>query len=328
MSLWLNLLLFTVACVILVKSASVLLGHLPRVASFFRLNEFAIGFIIMAVSTSTPELFVGISSALGKNTALSLGNVIGSNIVDLTLIIGLVALFNRGIRIRSKIIRKDIIYMIAILLLPVVMMLWPPGWLHPGEEALVSTISRFEGILLLLVFIGYLYMAARQERTFHSEIQRATRQEAGVSILLSLAMVIILLASSHFVVRYATGISAELHVPPILIGLFLVAIGTSLPELSFEMRAVSMKHEEMALGDLIGSIITNSTLVLGATALIRPITANFFLFFTSAMFMIVIAFVFLTFAESDGRLTPKEAISLVMLYVLFIIVESYIKTLQ
>lgn len=324
----LNLLFFVIACIFLVKSSGVLVKNLTRVSSFLGLNEFAIGFIIMAISTSIPELFIGITSAINGNTALALGNVIGSNIADLTIIIGMVVLFTRSIRIRSKIIRRDLVYMLGILIVPILLMLWPPAWLNAAQNGANASIGRFEGILLILVFCWYLYLTMKQERTFHREIHRATKHEAILGAILTLAAISVLFVSAHYVVGYGTRISDQLSVPPILIGIFLLGLGTSLPELSFEIKAVALRHEEMALGDLIGSVIINSTLVLGVTALIAPVTANFFLFFTSAMWMVVISFIFLTFAESDGGLNWKEAISLVMMYVLFVIVESYIKTLQ
>ncbi len=328
MTTLLNVVYFVVACVVLIKSAGALVKHLPRIASYFRLNEFAIGFIIMAISTTLPELFVGISSALAKNTALGLGNALGSVIADLTIIIGIVALFNRRVRIQSRIIRKDLIYMFVILLLPIVMMLWPPSWLKPIAGAPVATIGRFEGAILLAVFLFYIYTTAKQERGFHRGIHRSSKQEAIVSALVTLFMLVLLFASSRFLVLYGTRISQDFNVPPILIGIFLLGLGTSLPELTFQMRAVAEKHEELAIGDMVGAVVANSTLVIGVTALISPITANFFIFFTSAIFMVVYAFLFLTFAESDGGLNWKEGLSLIMLYVFFVVVESYIKTLQ
>src|SRR3989338_5186247 len=156
--------LFVLTCIVLVKCAGWLVKHLTLLSSYFGLNEFSIGFIIMAVSTSIPELFIGISSALRGNTALALGNVIGSNIADLTLIIGVVVLFTRSMRIRSRIIRKDLVYMIVVLSLPIFLMLWPPTWLGSGTRQAV--LGRFEGLILIGVFCWYMYLTLKQERSF------------------------------------------------------------------------------------------------------------------------------------------------------------------
>jgi cation:H+ antiporter len=113
-----------------------------------------------------------------------------------------------------------------------------------------------------------------------------------------------------------------LGVPPILIGLFLISIGTTMPELIFEMKAVVSNHQNMALGDLIGSVITNSTLVLGLTAIIFPIQAgDFLVYMTSTFFMLTVAFLFMTFIEAERHILWQEGVGLILLYVLFVIVE-------
>ena len=132
---------------------------------------------------------------------------------------------------------------------------------------------------------------------------------------------ILLYGSSHYVVHYGTELALGLALPPIFIGLFFLALGTSLPELVFELRAMMSNHPQMALGDLIGSVIMNSTLVLAVTAFIFPITTNFFLFLTSALFMILATVLFAAFVRSGERFTYLEGISLLILYILFIIVE-------
>ena len=307
-----NLILFIIACSVLVKSSSLMVRSLSKISHHLRINEFAIGFIIMAVSTSIPELFVGVTSAIEKNPALAIGTVIGSNILDLTIIIGIVALLSRGVKIRSKIIKKDILYMMAIVLLPVFLMV--------DRE-----ISRMDGLILLGVFVVYIWQLTRQERKFKRTVDHVKSREAMFYALIALVGVIILLISASFVVKFATLLSIDLVLPPIFIGLFVISAGTSLPELIFETKAVISRHEELALGDLIGSVITNSTLVLGITALIYPISADLFLFFTSAIFMVLIAFIFMTFAESDKGVSWREGVALIFLYIFFVIIESYIK---
>ena len=307
-----NLILFIIACSVLVKSSSLMVRSLSKISHHLRINEFAIGFIIIAVSTSIPELFVGVTSAIEKNPSLAIGTVIGSNILDLTVIIGIVTLLSRGVKIRSKIIKKDILYMMAIVLLPVFLMV--------DRE-----ISRMDGLILLGVFVVYIWQLTRQEKKFKRTVNHVKSREAMFYALIALVGVIILLISASFVVKFATLLSIDLVLPPIFIGLFVISAGTSLPELIFETKAVISRHEELALGDLIGSVITNSTLVLGITALIYPISADLFLFFTSAIFMVLIAFIFMTFAESDKGISWKEGVALIFLYIFFVVIESYIK---
>ncbi|MBN2422122.1 sodium:calcium antiporter [Candidatus Woesearchaeota archaeon] len=324
-----NLFFFLVACIVLVKSSGYLVKSLVKISSFFRLNEFTVGFIIMAVSTSLPELFVGIVTALNKQPIFALGNAVGSNIIDMTIVIGIVTLLARGIKIKSKIIKKDLIYMLLIVILPVFLMIDHKVWsligLFPNIE---EGISRIDGIILLLVFIYYLWSLFKQERLFRKTVNKVNHIDILKYIILFCLSIILLIVSANFVVDYASILSIELNIAPLLIGLFIISMGTSLPELMFETKAVLTRHEEMAVGDLIGSVIANSTLVLGVTAIISPIVGNILIFITSTFFMILIAFIFLAFAESDRGLSWKEGMSLILLYLFFVVIETYIKSLQ
>jgi len=270
----------------------------------------------MAFSTSIPELFVGITAALAKNSALALGTVIGSNIVDLTIVIGIAVILARGIKIESKKIQRDALYMVFIAALPIGLML------------LGNKLSRLDGIILVCAFLFYMYHLIKERKGFKREVEeRIKHWEIVLNVVIFILSLVLLFLSAKFVVDYATKISLELLLPPILVGLFIIAIGTSLPELVFNIQAVMKKHPEMALGDTIGSVVINSTLVLGVTAVIYPITADFLLFFSSAFLMLIIAFIFATFVESGKRLYLKEGIALLLLYSFFIIIEFYIKSI-
>ena len=306
-----ELIIFAVSCAALVISAGWCMRSAVKIASCFKLSEFAIGFIIVAISTSIPELFVGITSAFNKTPELALGTVIGSNIADLTLVLGIAVLLGRGIKIKAKAIKRSAQFMLLASFLPVVLML-------------DGMLSRYDGIFLLLVFCFYIRELLGERKEFRKRLH-APKKALFLSIALFVISIALLLLSSEFVVKSAVSISDELLVPPILIGLFLVAIGTSLPELIFETRAVLKKHKELALGDVIGSVVANSTLVLGATSLIYPITANMILFFSSTIFMLAVAAVFVAFAKGKGGFTIKDGILLLLFYILFIFLEFFIK---
>ena len=312
-----NLIIFLIACLVLVISGSLLVKTLTKIAAFLKLSEFVVGFIIMAFATSIPELFVGVTSALAGKSALALGNVIGANIINLTLVIGIAILLGRGIKIESKKTKTDSLYMVLIAALPMVLMI------------IGSSLSRIDGIILLAAFALYAGRILKQRRLFKKEVKdRIKRKEIILTTILFVFSLALLFLSARFVVEYATLLSVDLALPPILVGLFIISIGTTLPELTFGSKAVLAGHSEMALGDLIGSVVVNSTLVLGITAIIFPITANILLFSVSAIFMVVIAFLFATFVESGDKLYVKEGISLILLYVFFVMIEFYINTIH
>lgn len=315
--LWLNLLFFIASCVVLVVSGTFLVKSLTKIAQFLHFSEYVIAFILMAFATSIPELFVGISSALAKNTELILGTVIGSNIADIVLIGGITILLARGIKIKSKKIKRDSLFMIPIALLPLILFF------------IGNSISRIDGAILLAVFFLYSWHLIRRRKKFKRELEkdRIKRTEIVTYSILFIVFLALLFFSAHFVVRYASALAIDLALPAILIGLFLIALGTSLPELAFESRAALMGHSEMALGDLMGSVVANSTLVLGIAALIYPliITTYFMLFLISAIFMMVFIFLFSTFIHSGSKLYIMEGIALLLLYIVFIFIELFSK---
>jgi len=304
------------SCTVLFLSGSWLVKSLSKIAYFLRINEFLLGFVIMAFSTSIPELFVGITAALANNSELAFGTVFGSNIADLTIVIGIAVILAKGIKIESKKTRKDTFYMVFVAGLPIVLML------------VGGSLSRLDGVILIGVFLFYMYHIIRERKEFRKEIvERVKHWDVVLNGIIFVLSLVLLFLSANFVVDYATKISIEFLLPPILIGLFLIGLGTSLPELMFNIQAVMEKHPEMALGDTIGSVVINSTLVLGVVAFINPITTNFLFFFSSAFFMLLVAFIFSIFVETGRKLYIKEGIALLLLYSFFIMVEFYIKTL-
>ncbi len=317
MALIINLVLFLLSCIVLVLAGSWLVKSLSKIASFLHLSEFVAGFIIMALATSLPELFVGITSALTKNTALLLGTVIGSNIANLTIVAGIPILLARGMKIKSRRTKTDALYLVFISIIPLTLMLI-------GRQ-----LDRIDGAILIVVFFIYARRMYLQRKIFKKEYEedRVKRKLIFLTTLLFVISLAILFFAATFVVKYATALSIDLALPPIIIGIFLIAIGTSLPELAFGSQAAIKGHSEMVLGNLIGSNIANLTFILGVTALIYPISSDFLLFITAGVYMLIITFLFATFVESGNKLYIKEGISLILLYMFFIIIEFYVKGL-
>lgn len=311
---YLTLILFLISCLVLVVSGGFLVKLIVKIASYLKLSEFVVAFIIMAFSTSIPELFVGISSAINGNSALSLGNVIGSNIADLTLVIGIAALLGRGIKLKNPLIKKNSLFMFLIALVPITLMIFD------------QTLSRIDGVILTSIFIIYMWHLVKERKEVKGQFIENNRKLMALNTFLFILCLGILFLSAHFVVKYATQLAIELLLPAIVIGLFLVAIGTSLPELIFETRAVLAKKGDLAVGDAMGSVVCNSTLVLGVTAMISPITNSFFIFLTSAIFMAIVTFLFMIFIRSKRGLSITKSAMLIILYILFILFEFYFKS--
>lgn len=310
-----TLLYFLGACSLLVVSAELLMNSLLRIAQYYRLSEFVIGFMVVALATTIPELFIGINSAVAEHPTIALGNSIGSNIMDLTLVIGVITLLKGGIKVETKTVRVDTLLMFVVATAPLILLL--------DKE-----LSGFDGLILLAFFVFYVWRVLSQEKKFHERLESVPKSEFILHSVIALIGLVFTYFFSIWIVNTGLMISEELSLPPILVGLFFVSLGTALPELTFETKAILSRHKYMALGDTIGNVVARSTLVLGVTALIHPIQAEYILFLTSAFFMIIVAFLFMTFVTVEKHILIQEGVALVILYVLFIIIELNIRVLE
>jgi len=316
MTLTINFILFFISVAFLVLSGAYIIKSLSKISKFLKITEYAATFILISIATSFPELFVGISSALTGQTALALGNIIGANLLDLTLIMGILILLGKKIKTKNTQLRESPYLLAGIVALPLVLFFFG------------NMLSRADGFLLLFVFFAYSYHLIKNSKKYVKghEINKKKLGRSKI-ILTTLTLVLsltVLIVSSYFVIKYASLISIDLQLPQILVGLFLISFGTTLPELAFGVRAALSGHESMSIGNQLGTIIVNSTLVLGIVALITPITADIFLFFVAGIFLLFSAFLFVYFITSKEKLSSTEGMTLIGIYVLFVLVQFYL----
>ena len=308
-----NIVYFIFFGIILTISGIYLVKSLSKISRFLGISEFSAAFIIMAIATSLPELLVGISAATAGNSALSLGNVIGANILNLTIVTGIIILMGKEIKTQKK-VGKDIYFML--LAISLIIILYLAG----------SSLSRLDGVILLLFFFFNSYRILKKRKKYPKKTKDGNENNKRFLALITfLIALVFLFISSNFVVTYASAIAIDFNFPQIIIGLFLISFATTLPELVFGVISGRLKHGEMGIGNQTGSVIVNSTLVLGIVSLIHPIKVATIPFLTSAIFMFIVGFIFLTFAITGRKLEKIEGVSLILIYVLFIIIELFIK---
>lgn len=302
----------------MVKSGAMLVKVMTILSHYFKLTEYVLAFILMTFATTLPELLVGIVSASNGNSIISLGNIIGSNLVNLTFILGLVAVVAGGLRVESKIVKRDswIIFFIALI---------------PMLFILDKKISRGEGFILLIIFGWYIYHILHQKDAFSHRVHHIADDITGLEKLLKkigwfLLAAAVLILSTWGVVWSVKLIAKELYVPLVLLSIILVAIGTSLPELVFGIKAAIAKHEGMSLGNLIGAVVVNSTFILGLTAVISPIQIeNSRIILIGGGFMLGAILIANIFIASKNKVSWKEGCVLIGFYVLFLIAEFLFK---
>lgn len=254
--------------VILVKGADYFVEGSSSIAKKFNIPSMVIGLTLVAFGTSAPELAVSISGSLKGSNGIVFGNVVGSNIVNILLILGLSA-FISPINIKLKTIFKEVPFVI---LTTVAMMIMAMDSMLDGSDG--SVILRTEGFLLLLFFAIYLYSMVEISILGKEEYPEEDIKLLGTgkSIMFTIGGLVAVIFGADLAVKNAISIAESLGLSETLIGLTIVAIGTSLPELITSVIASKKGENDIAVGNIIGSNIFNALLVLGVSSVITPVT--------------------------------------------------------
>lgn len=261
-------LLIVVGFVLLVFGANYLVDGAVGIAKRFNVPSLVIGLTIVAFGTSAPELVVNLVAALNPGTTdIALTNIIGSNMINTYVILGATALFY-PVKSQSSSRKFDIpLSILAPLMIFVLAFLAD------------STVSRLDGVILLLFFVVFMYRTVSKTKTLKEipEIQEAEQQQNPQKLWLSALLVVgglvMLVIGGQLIVNSATSIAESLGISQAIIGITIVALGTSLPELATSVVAAIKKNSDIALGNVIGSNIFNVFFVLGTSAVIRPLPA-------------------------------------------------------
>jgi len=298
-----------IALVFLVWSGGALVSTLTRLSGRFKVSFFVISFLMMAGATSVPELFVAIQSAFDNETALAFGVVVGSNIADIALVLGTLLILNPQIQISSSIKRFDSVAMAFVAIVPFILII-------------DRNLSRIDGVILIIVFALYLFNLLQSSK-FFKKIQHTEKSPHLLKdIIVFILAVVTLLISSHYVVLYSTEVASFLRLPVMLVGLILVSLGTSLPELVFAYRASKEKKPELSLGDITGSVVFNAALILGVAAIISPFElASPLNYLIPAIFTAILFAYFIIGVINEKALRKPFGFVLVAFYISFIILE-------
>lgn len=300
--------LILVASFVLVKGADLTIKSLRLIGKSFNWSPFVLSFIFVAISTSLPEIFVGLTSALHKISQLSLGNIIGANIINLTLILGLCAIIAKKIKFEKTTKIKTTFSLLA-------------GF-YPVILALDGTLSRLDGLALFLLFTIYIIFVFLTKKKMPEKNYDGVSKNVLKNFIFLIIGLTLLIGSSEVVIRLARELAIVLELPLLLVGLILISLGTTLPELVFGLRASLKKQEEFSLGSSLGSIVTNSCLALGLAAIIFPVEINIFpTFFVGAIFFLLAIVIFSFFIRTHEELSRTEGIFLVLFFIIFLLTQ-------
>ena len=248
MDFLINFLLLGLSLSILIWGADKFVDSASIIAKQLGINELTIGLTVVALGTSAPEIFVGISSIINESEPIAMGAVVGSNISNIALIFGVSCI---GIAAKPK--KTPLVQFVPFLLSSFIL----------GYALIDLSISKFESVLLLIIFLYFIYVTY-QNRSNDDQMQEDSFPEEGsiYTIFALLFGLIALVAGSNYAVVYAEKIAVLLKISELVIGLTIIAIGTSLPELAATISAVIKKKTDMVVGNVIGSNVLNITLVV------------------------------------------------------------------
>lgn len=306
------ILLLILGFVLLIKGADWFVDGASSLAANFKVPKMIIALTIVTFGTSAPELAVAFNSMISGSRDIVLGNVIGSNLLNILLILGAASMFH-SLEVKSNTIKKEIPFVILITTLLVV--LTNDSWFDPG---IANVLTRSDGIVILLFFMVFIYYLIYTIRKGHQEEEKA---KFGVvkSIILTVIGIVLVIYGSDLVVDNATLIAQVFGISERFISLTIVALGTSLPELVTSIVAGIKKENDIAIGNIVGSCIFNIGCILGLSlAIFGNIEIVSFDFMDLFMLMFSAILLFVTSAK-DNRITKREGYYYLIVYGIYMI---------
>ncbi len=300
-------LILLVSLIVLIYGAELIISQSSKIAIRFGISEYIVGATLIAFGTSLPEMAASISASYHNKAALAVSNIVGSNIINITLVLGSVLLISKKIIPKRDFFAKDSSWA----LFPVLIFI---------ALALDNEISRISGFALLFLMFGYiLFLLRNDEETLEltkEEIEKNHFNPLKITILLILGFLGVVYGADYLIIS-ASNIAKSFGVSEWLIGVFLIALGTSLPELVVSIMAALKNRADMAIGNIIGSNMANISVALGAAAIAKPIKLNFFQYNFDIAIMVIATFM-LVFITANKMYTKAAGISLFVLLTIFL----------
>jgi cation:H+ antiporter len=320
-SLVIDYLLFLPGFYLLIKGADILVEGASSLAKRLKVSDLVIGLTIVAFGTSAPELAVNILASYKGQTDIAISNVLGSNIANILLILGVSSII-RNVTVKENTVWKEIPFS---LLAAIIVFLQANDVFFEADTK--NQISRNDGLEMLaffIIFLYYIFSIAKEENIFEDEIPKL-QLSLGKSIIYIIIGLILLPLGSDWVVNGAVRVAKFFGISEAYIGLTIVAIGTSLPEMATSIVALYKKNSGISIGNVVGSNIFNVFLILGISSVIRPLefsTKN-----NVDVVMTVLASLILFFSLFVGKkheVERSQGILFLLIYIIYLIFRAYI----
>jgi cation:H+ antiporter len=305
-------LIFLVAMAALIYGADFIIKESERIALHYNISHFVIGATLVAFGTSLPEMAASVMAAFYGKTDMAVANVVGSVTFNITLVLGIVFLLAKSMKPKRDLFSLDSAWVVIPVIIFVIM-------IQDGK------IGRIDGLLFLLMMVSYLiFLFKSSKEDLEGEIDDELQKEK-FQWFKTIAFLVIgftfTIGGAHFVVESGTNIARVLGISEWIIGLFLISLGTSLPELVVSIVAVKKGNAEMSIGNIIGSNVANFSMVLGSAALVHPLTIDIA---KNSFDLIILASASLTLLFIIANKLYNKAGGIFLLTILALLIQNYI----
>jgi cation:H+ antiporter len=323
-----NLIIFLIAIVFVVQGANLFVKSGSRIARKFGVSEFVIGLTLIALGTSFPELFSSVIASVKGQSGLVVGAILGANIANLTLIVGIAALLSGKIKLEKEVLKRDIFMLIFVIVLLSV-------FLFDG------TLSRIEGFAFLVMFLGYNLFLLDSNLRFQKEYgfreffrhlvrfdffkfsRKGNDKRTKIPLKEFLILIfggVLLFVGAKYLVEEGVFLANYFEIPIILVGI-IISIGTTMPEMSVAIISSKKGYGEISVGNSIGSAITNSLLILGISAMILPLEIAKNSFYYLVSFLLISSVILALFIKTKWSISRIEGILLILVYITFLVLS-------
>lgn len=308
-----QIVLLVLGFIILIKGADIFVDGASSVAGNFKISKMLIGLTIVAFGTSSPEFAISVKSIMSNNHDIVLGNVIGSNILNVLLIIGVSSLFH-PLNVKNNTVKKEL--PITLLLTFLFAVLLSDSFFDKG---MINNFTRSDGVTILLFFLVFIYYIISMMRNKIDDDNDNDEEYMPLikAIIFTVVGIILIIMGSNFVVDGASGIATVLGVSKKLISLTIIALGTSLPELVTSITATRKGEFDIAIGNVVGSNIFNIGVVLGLPVALFGGIDHISFNYVDLITMLISATLLFLFARNDRKITKYEGIIFILLFVIY-----------
>jgi len=295
-----------ISVLVMSKASNYAVGAMAHYAKTTGISGYLIGFLVISFGTTLPELSTAIMGSISGQGTLVLGNLIGTGIVNMTLVLGIAAIIGKKLRVEGEF--KSALTILVLILVP----------LFLGID---GRLDAKDGIILLFTFGVYVFRMVKKEKSFSYMKKEISFRDVWKDMVIFLGCLMAMLLSAKWLLISALHIANIIHLPLYLMGLIFMGIITAVPELTIGIRSVLKGQTGIAFGNIVGSVVVDTILILGIAAILRPITFDRGMFIPTALFMITSVFIGTLFLNK-GKITWKEGIGLLLIYLTFVVSEG------